>query len=261
MCTLVALHRCVPGAPLVVAANRDEYHARPAEGPGLRVGPWGLALAPLDVRAGGTWLGLSASGLFAAVTNRPGAEPDPARRSRGLLVLDALIATTAREAADRLEALPSGAYNPFNLLVADRHSACAITYLDRPRRIDLEPGAHVLGNADPLAPPTPKIARLREQVTRTAAGPAEAVLDGLAAICRGHEAEDGPLGATCVHSSVYGTRSSALLRLSEFGEDDAFRFADGAPCRTEYEDFTPLLRALGGGVRRAEGDRVMRTAS
>ena len=36
MCTLIALHRCVPGAPLVIAANRDEYLDRPAEPPALR---------------------------------------------------------------------------------------------------------------------------------------------------------------------------------------------------------------------------------
>jgi uncharacterized protein with NRDE domain len=251
----------VPGSPLLVAANRDEVHERPSEGPALRSAPWGTLLAPRDVRAGGTWLGLSAVGLFAAVTNRPCPDPDPARRSRGLLVLDALAAPTAREAADRLEGLPAHTYNPFNLLVADRESAAAITYLDAPRRIDLEPGVHVLGNADPLAPPTPKIARLRARATRAARGAAQEALDRLADLCRSHETAGDALGATCVHTPAYGTRSSTLLRLSDFATDDVLRFADGAPCRSEYEDFTPLLRALGGGVQCAEGDLGMRSAS
>ncbi len=261
MCTLVALHRCVPGAPLVVAANRDEFLARPAEGPALRSGSWGLALAPLDVEAGGTWIGLSATGLLAAVTNRPCARPDPGRRSRGLLVLDALSAPSAAEAAARLEDLPERAYNPFNLLVADRESAAAISYLDVARRIDLAPGVHVLGNADPLAPPTPKIARLRACAERAAAAPAPRVLDALAALCREHAADADPLGAACVHTPRFGTRSSTLLRLSETATDDAFLFADGPPCRTGYLDFSPLLRALDGGVLRAEGDRSMRKVS
>ena len=80
------------GAPLVVAANRDEYLDRPAEGPALRQLASGRVLASRDARAGGTWLGLSETGLFAALTNRPCPEPDPQRRSRGLLVHDALAA-------------------------------------------------------------------------------------------------------------------------------------------------------------------------
>ena len=45
MCTLIALHRTVPGASLVVAANRDEFYDRPAEGPALRSTPSGTATA------------------------------------------------------------------------------------------------------------------------------------------------------------------------------------------------------------------------
>jgi uncharacterized protein with NRDE domain len=261
MCTLVAFHRCVPGAPLWIAANRDEYHARPAEGPALRSGPGGLVLAPLDRRAGGTWIGLSSRGLLAAVTNRPCADPDPERRSRGRLVLDALAAPSAAAAAERLEALPQRAYNPFNLLVADRHSAATITYLDRPRRLDLAPGVHVLGNADPLAPPTPKLARLRALAETAAAADPEALRDALAGLCRSHAEGADPLGGACVHTPAYGTRSSTLLRLSETGRDDAFFFADGPPCRTGYGDFSPLLHALDGGVLRDEGDRSMRKVS
>src|SRR6185295_8299258 len=71
MCTLVALHRCTPDASLWVAANRDEFLDRPAEGPALRNGRAGALVAPLDRRAGGTWWGLNAHGVFAAITNRP----------------------------------------------------------------------------------------------------------------------------------------------------------------------------------------------
>ena len=91
MCTLIALHRCVAGVPLVIAANRDEYLARPTEGFAIRETETGPVLAPRDGLAGGTWLGINRSGVFAAVTNRRTDTPDPTRRSRGLLVMDLLV--------------------------------------------------------------------------------------------------------------------------------------------------------------------------
>ena len=255
MCTLIALHRKVPGACLLVGANRDEFHARPAEGPALRKPTPGRAsfgvLAPLDVEAGGTWLGLSDRGVFAAVTNVSGAEPDPERRSRGLLVMDVLAARDAREAMEKLSGLPIGAYNAFNLFVADARDALALTYRDAPQAVPVEDGVAVVGNA-PLDGPVPgKLAGLRERVLAVAAPGGDAVLDGLAGLCRDHsEGERGPLDALCVHTPAYGTRSSTLLRLADGGLLDShsvFRFADGAPCETEYEDYSPLLRDLGNG--------------
>ncbi len=73
MCTLIVLHRCVPDRPLVVAANRDEFLDRPSEEPALRSSRTGPIVAPLDLEAGGTWVGVSARGVFAGLTNlRPG---------------------------------------------------------------------------------------------------------------------------------------------------------------------------------------------
>ena len=69
MCTLIVLHRCVAGRPLVVAANRDEFLARPAEDIAIRPSRTGPILSPLDLEAGGTWLGLSQRGVFAGLTN------------------------------------------------------------------------------------------------------------------------------------------------------------------------------------------------
>lgn len=261
MCTLILLHRCVEGAPLVVAANRDEYLDRPAAPPALLAAEGPPVAAPLDLRAGGTWLGLNAAGLFAGLTNRPARLPDPGRRSRGLLVLDALAESSAAAAAERLRALPRGLYNPFNLLVADREQAFALVYGDAPRLEPLAPGAHVIGNADPLAPDVPKVARLRERVAAAGREPADGVLDALSGICRSHEGGGGPLDDTCIHTPAYGTRSSTLLRLGAGKGASAFRFADGPPCRTAYEDFTHLLGALAHASDARPGPRVARTAS
>jgi uncharacterized protein with NRDE domain len=259
MCTLVALHRCAPGAHLWVAANRDEFLERPAEGPALRAGRNGPIVAPLDRRAGGTWWGLSARGVFAAVTNRPTAHPDPARRSRGQLLVDLLGAGSAHEAAACAAALGRGLYNPFNLFLADPLDAFAVVYEDAPTLLPLAPGVHVVGNADPDARAVPKIRRTLERAERVAAGPAEAIRDGLAAICRTHGDDPDPKGDTCVHLGAYGTRSSSLLRLGAAG--DRLEHAAGPPCISAYEDFTPLLSELGRMAGPKPGETATRKAS
>lgn len=257
MCTLIALHRCIEDSSLVVAANRDEFHERPTEGPALRElrngSTTGLPsrrgtqiVAPLDLRAGGTWLGVSAGGLFAAVTNRRCARPDPARGSRGWLVMTALAEPTARRAAERLSALPAASHNPFNLFVADAETAHLVSYEERPERIDLAPGPHVIGNVHPDEP-SPKLERLRRAVAALCER-GSATPEALGEVCRTHAASS-PLEATCVHAGEYGTRSSTLLRL---GEVASLHYADGPPCENPYRDMTPLLHDLGlTGAREA----------
>jgi len=257
MCTLIAFHRCFTDAPLVVAANRDEFHERPTEGPALREASISSphrrersarggakarsirVVAPRDLRAGGSWLGVNASGLFAAITNRRCDSPDPARRSRGLLVMEALAEPSARRAAERFARLPRHTYNAFNLFVADSESAHLVTYGDRPQRRDLAAGPHVIGNLHPDES-SPKLERLRAQVHELARGEVPSP-EALADVCRSHVA-GSPLESTCVHAGEYGTRSSTLLWI---GAQPALRYAEGAPCAAPYQDLTPLLHDLG----------------
>jgi len=244
----------------VIAANRDEFLDRPSEGPALRTTPHGVVVAPQDLRAGGTWLGMNGVNVFAALTNRPCKAPDPGRRSRGLLVMDALRWRSAGEAADELATSISrpDAYNPFNLLIADPVGAFLISYDGKAVCTELAAGVHVIGNADPAAARTPKLAALDREAERAASEPAERVLDALAGICRSHGGNGDVLGDACVHAGTYGTKSSTLLRLGGAPEDDALRYAAGAPCRTQYEDFTPLLHDLrrqSGYVRGATSAR------
>jgi hypothetical protein len=179
------------------------------------------------------------------------------------LVIDALRWTTADEAVEKLEieSLEPATYNPFNLFVADLKSSFLVTYDGAPRRIDLSPGAHVIGNLDPAAPRTPKLAALDRETERAAAAGADRVLDELAQICRGHGGEGDPLDDACVHAGAYGTRSSVLLRLGETNDDDVFLYADGAPCCTEYGDFTSLLHDLKRESGHVEGTTATRTPS
>ncbi len=264
MCTLIALHRCAPGADLWVAANRDEHRGRPAEPPALRQVNGQRVVSPLDLEAGGTWWGVNQSGVFAAVTNRPVSTPDPQRRSRGQLVTDALGARSALEAAACLRSLPEGSYNPFNFFVADAREAFAATYRDAPVVWRLDPGVHVIGNADPREAAGGKVGRTRDRAVAAldrSQGARDADLrEALAEICRSHDESGDPLASVCVHTrGDYGTRSSSLLKLG--GAAPALYHAEGAPCANEYVTFTDLLGELGLSPARSEETTEARKAS
>lgn len=216
-------------------------------------------VAPRDLRAGGTWLGVNEAGLFAALTNRPAEVPDRSRRSRGLLVTDALARGSAASAAEALSRLPADAYNPFNLLVSDGQRAFVAVYDEKPRVTELGAGPHVVCNADPDDRRVPKVARLLDEAGRVAAGRADDALGALAAVCRTHHAGAGPLADPCIHAGGYGTRSSTLLRIAGAPGGHALLFADGPPCETDYEDLTPLLGELDrkAGVSRGFDERTV----
>lgn len=235
---------------MIVAANRDEYHDRPSEGPALRSLGDRQVLAPLDLRAGGTWLGLNDGAVFAAVTNLRNEAPDPQRRSRGWIVMNALLEPTAARAADMLKALPEETYNPFQCFVADGDRAFRLVYREVPRVEELEPGVHVIGNVDPSEEPAPKVARIQERVAGFEDLETERALEELAQVCTEHGS--GGVADTCVHvgavgQEAYGTRSSLLLALPGRDHEGRLLVADGAPCKTGYEDQTALLRRLDTG--------------
>src|SRR6185369_12562384 len=100
MCTVVILRR--PGAtwPTLIAANRDERQDRPWSPPGPHWPDRPEVVAGLDHLAGGSWLGINAHGLAAAILNRQGTlGPADGKRSRGELVLEALDHADAVDAA------------------------------------------------------------------------------------------------------------------------------------------------------------------
>ncbi len=59
MCILMVIHQGIPGYPIVVAANRDEYYDRPTQGP-CQLASTPAVWGGRDARAGGTWLGINA---------------------------------------------------------------------------------------------------------------------------------------------------------------------------------------------------------
>jgi uncharacterized protein with NRDE domain len=119
MCLILLAVDSHPQFPLVVIANRDEFYARPTRA----LQPWPEApqlIAGKDLRAGGTWLGLTRNGRFAAVTNaRDSAVPEQPL-SRGSLTLDFLL--TDATPADYAQQIANAGhrYAGFNLLIGDR---------------------------------------------------------------------------------------------------------------------------------------------
>ena len=119
MCLIYLAHRVDPRFPLVVAANRDEFHARETQPAHWWDDDAGI-LAGRDLRAGGTWMGVSRGGRFAALTNYrdPRKHRDDAR-SRGFLVSAFLKSAASAMAYLEEVALDAQRYNGFSLLVHD----------------------------------------------------------------------------------------------------------------------------------------------
>lgn len=157
MCLILLAWRAHADYPLVVAANRDEFFARRTAAADF----WDDApqvLAGRDLEAGGTWLGATRTGRFAALTNFR----DPARNkagvpSRGQLVSRFLTGMQSPE--DYLHELESGAarYNGFNLVFGDRGGLWCFSNCGEGER-QLAPGVYGLSN-HLLDTPWPKVAR------------------------------------------------------------------------------------------------------
>jgi uncharacterized protein with NRDE domain len=142
MCLIVFAWQKQPGLPLVVAANRDEFHARPASSAAFWADKPSI-LAGRDLEAKGTWMGVSRSGRFAAVTNYRGATEPRAAESRGALVTRFLEGD--EKPGKYLQGINAGQYSGFNLLVADGEEFWSMSNRDGPPR-RLEPGLYGLGN-------------------------------------------------------------------------------------------------------------------
>lgn len=256
MCTLIALHRVWRDAPLVVATNRDEAYGRPSAPPRWE-GSAPAVLAPLDERAGGTWMGANDRGLWVGLTNRRSGEDDPALRSRGILCRELLDLASADAAAAALASLPD-AYNPFHVVVADAAHMILVEHeagLSAARR--LAPGCHLVTNRPfDRTPDEPKARRVWRLLYRAGLWPLERgasapadLEDKLEAILADHgEAGDD---AICLHGGRGGTKSAAVWRITppatfHGAARIALAFADGPPC---VAPFDPLGRFLVDGLR------------
>jgi uncharacterized protein with NRDE domain len=161
MCLVIVAFNVQPDYPLVVAANRDEFHARPTQNAGWWPDQPDI-VAGRDLQAGGTWLGLHRAGRFATITNFRDAKTGRNQlRSRGHLVTEFLL--SGQSPLDYLESISPDAYAGFNLLVADSKRLAYLSNRGGGVR-ELPPGVYGLSNAT-LDTPWEKVERSKSRLS------------------------------------------------------------------------------------------------
>ena len=228
MCLILVAWQAHPDYPLVVAANRDEFFARPA----APAGWWQDApdvFAGRDLEAGGTWLGLSRAGRFAGLTNfRAPQRNQVGTPSRGALVADFLGSTeSTAEALARLQR-EGPRYNAFNLFVSDGDTLGIYESESGAARL-LEPGVHALSN-HLLDTPWPKVRAGKARLFRALqALPDDTPLVELLRDDRPAPDAELPrtgvslawermLSSAFIRAPGYGTRCSTVIRRDRHGQ-------------------------------------------
>lgn len=215
MCIAAWALRAHPRWQLVLAANRDELHARPAAP--LHRWPDGTGIvAGRDIASGGTWLGISErTGRVALLTNfHTGRPPRADAPSRGALVTDWLTGAWGRP--DEHAAL--NLYNGFSMALFDGERGWVLDNQGAGDGCALAPGYAGLSNSAYSAP-WPKVARL---VTFVKAAISDDTLDETALFAAlaqaGPRADPASAQAPVfIRDGVYGTRCSTVLALAADG--------------------------------------------
>ena len=227
MCLILLAWQAHPDYPLVVAANRDEFFARPSAPAGF----WAETpeiLAGRDLEAGGTWLGVSRKQRFAALTNyREGGRQHARAPSRGALVADFLTGESDPETCLETLARRGAEYNGFNLFVGDGHRLGYYSNRGAGPRW-LASGIYGLSN-HLLDTPWPKLSAAKTAFASAltqlpAAAPFFELLADREIVPDTHLPETGVplelermLSAVFVNSPDYGTRASTLLTMHRTG--------------------------------------------
>ncbi|NWB91248.1 NRDE family protein [Pseudomonas agarici] len=225
MCLIVFAWRPGHAQPLIVAANRDEFYARPS----LALAQWPQAPqvhAGRDLEAGGTWLGVGVGQRFAALTNIRNPHQSPAHRSRGELVARFLMEETAAEDYLAEISAQSPEYAGFNLLLGTTDQLWHFnSHEAEPRQ--LTEGVYGLSNAG-LDTPWPKLLKARAALSQTLHDPRpENLLALLSDPAPAPFAElpdtgvgvvtESLLSSVFIASPSYGTRASTALIVNADG--------------------------------------------
>jgi len=242
MCLIIFAHRMTPLHPLLVAANRDEFHRRPTR-PSHFWERYPSMVAGLDETMGGTWMGATREGKFAAVTNfRDSQALPPNARSRGELPLHFLTGPDTPKHYLQSIVATADQYAGFNLLIGDAQQLWYFSNrpkqpnarLDPPRA--LEPGVYGLSNAH-LDAPWPKVelgkqrlAQLLQESTQLnhndlhtlVSNTESAPVTELEKLGLGSETEVA-LSAQFICSKAYGTRSTTTLFSDSFGNTTSWQ--------------------------------------
>ena len=226
MCLIALVWQQHADYPLVVVANRDEFFERPtADATWWTDQP---LLAGRDLRGGGTWLGVSRSGRFAALTNyRDPAQMREDARSRGDLVVNCLASDASAETLAAEVVAARAQYNPFNLLIHDG-ATLAMVESHSGRHARLDAGVHTISNG-PVDAPWPKAMAAAADLARAMQGSP----DPDALIAQMHDDRPAPdaqlpqtgvplewermLSSRFIRAPGYGTRCTTVLRYHASG--------------------------------------------
>jgi uncharacterized protein with NRDE domain len=223
VCLILFAYRSHPEYRLILAANRDEFYDRPTR----QAVFWEDApniLAGRDIKAGGTWMGITTTGRFGAITNYRDPESNrPDAPSRGDLVKDFLDGQTRPYDYLKIIEEKGQTYNGFNLIIGN--SKNIYYYSNRGRGIqEIEPGVHGLSNHR-LNTPWPKVSRGKSKMSDWINSPGQVDMNRLFTILgdttRPPDSElpdtgvdldwERMLSPMFITSDVYGTRCSTIL--------------------------------------------------
>jgi uncharacterized protein with NRDE domain len=256
------MFQVVPGAPLIVAANRDELYERPSVAMTVLRERGPRILGGRDELAGGTWLAVNEHAVLAALVNQPSAEGrDPTKKSRGLLPIAFASYRSAGEAVGRVApTLDPADYNPCWMLIGDRDSLYSVGVAGghRAEVEQLEPGRYILENL-PLRASSAKVDQVARLIDRALAQQPDAspasVVAALESVLSNHEPAikdpqllpDGrvrppEISAACVHTSLHGTKSATTVCVPT-KTAPRIRVADGHPCEVPMRDVSDLWTA------------------
>ncbi|WP_283182075.1 NRDE family protein [Pseudomonas svalbardensis] len=225
MCLIVFAWRPGHAQPLIVAANRDEFYARPS----LPLAQWPEAPhvhAGRDLEAGGTWLGVGANGRFAALTNIRDPHQPPARKSRGELVARFLSGDMPIDDYLSDVVARSLEYSGFNLLIGNANELWHFNARET-EAVMLPPGVYGLSNAG-LDTPWPKLLKARAALEEVLENPQPQALLALLNDPQTATFAELPdtgvglatetlLSSVFIASPTYGTRASTALIVQEDG--------------------------------------------
>lgn len=250
MCFIVFAFDHHPRYQLIFAANRDEFFNRPTAEAHYWPDEEGI-LAGIDLKGGGTWMGVTQSGRFGALTNVRDPEKDrPSAPTRGALVANYLRGDDdPKDYAERAEATGER-YNGFNLLVGDFDSLYYVSNRAGPIR-PIMPGVYGLSNDD-LDAAWPKVRRgkaLFEEALRSESVDPEALFSLLQDRTLASDEElpntgidrewERMLSPIFINTQTYGTRSSTVLLIDRDGKATfAERTYDASASPTGTRHFT-----------------------
>ena len=230
MCTILILNDIRQDFPLVIAANRDEFFARPTSPPQVFSGQEESIIAGIDQQAGGSWMGATESGFVVGITNTRGIHPpDASLRSRGTIVWDALHHGNLQHTLTAL-AKPQES-NPFQLLFG-RPKALYVAYASHPKKAPViekvPPGFHVLPNGRLNSPTVFKTGYAHQCIQPYLESPWEQLQSHLETTLTDSRMAPDPdpvpewltgwgtvLSALFVQSANYGTRSSTIITATD----------------------------------------------